>query len=116
MASTDVKNVIVLNYLNTVYPKIGSQFAKAAKIATTELPKGTKSIDEMVDFFFNNPAKIDTNNTSPTKRKHENGTGLKAKSSSSEEKKVAVVVVAPAANGKRKKGAKAAVAAKPAKK
>ena len=102
MASTDVKNVIVLNYLNTVYPKIGSEFAKAAKIVTTELPEGTKSIDEMVDFFFNNPAKNSPNDTSSTKRKHKN-----------EEEEVPVVV-APAANGKRKKGANAA--AKSAKK
>jgi hypothetical protein len=51
MSSKDVMNVVVFNYLKSVDVKIAGKFQKAAKLASTELPTGTKSIQEMVEFF-----------------------------------------------------------------
>lgn len=51
MSGKEILNKVVFHYLNSIDAKIATKFQKASKMGNTELPDGTKSIQEMVDFF-----------------------------------------------------------------
>lgn len=51
MSGKEILNKVVFHYLHSIDAKIANKFQKASKMGTTELPDGTKSIQEMVDFF-----------------------------------------------------------------